>query len=206
MIDTGEFDEDRWQLFHTDVDRSEAHDLAAEHPEKVRELSELWLTEAKKNVLPLNDYGVEGIHSLEYRVAPPEDGRYTYYPDKSEIPEAAPGMSSDGSVAWKQPFAGHVRSFRRSEAGLFAQRQGRPRNKLTSAVTRPIQRAPGRCGRRSPTRDPSPWSRATRLRRRQTRTASAARWLGGTLGAHALPGTGSSRLAQAADRTVSNVV
>ena len=89
MIDTGEFDEDRWQLFHTDVDRSEAHDLAAEHPEKVRELSEFWLTEAKKNVLPLNDYGVEGIHSLEYRVAPPEDGRYTYYPDKSEIPEAA---------------------------------------------------------------------------------------------------------------------
>ena len=90
MIDKGEFDEDRWQLFHTDVDRSEAHDLAAEHPEKVRELSEFWLTEAKKNnVLPLNDYGVEGIHSLEYRVAPPEDGRYTYYPDTSEIPEAA---------------------------------------------------------------------------------------------------------------------
>ena len=43
MIAKGEFDEDRWQLFHTDVDRSEAHDLAVEHPEKVRELSELWL-------------------------------------------------------------------------------------------------------------------------------------------------------------------
>ena len=72
MINKGAFDDDRWQLFHTDVDRSEAHDLAADHPDKVRELSQLWLAQAKKsNVLPLNDYGVEGIHSLEYKVAPP---------------------------------------------------------------------------------------------------------------------------------------
>ena len=90
MINKGAFDDDRWQLFHTDVDRSEARDLAAEHPEKVEELSELWLAEAKtNNVLPLNDYGVEGIHALEYKVTPPEDGRYTYYPDTSEVPEAS---------------------------------------------------------------------------------------------------------------------
>ena len=74
-----------WQLSHTDVDRSEAHDVAADHPEKVTELSQLWLAEAKKNnVLPLNDYGVEGIHSLELKVTPPEDRRYTYYPGTSE--------------------------------------------------------------------------------------------------------------------------
>ena len=90
MISKGAFDDDRWQLFHTDVDRSEAHDLAAEHPEKVEELSELWLAEAKRNnVLPLNDYGVEGIHALEYKVTPPADGRYTYYPDTSEVLEAS---------------------------------------------------------------------------------------------------------------------
>ena len=90
MINKGAFDDDRWQLFHTDVDRSEAHDLAAEHPEKVKELSELWLAEANKNnVLPLNDYGVEGIHALEYKVTPPEDRLYTYYPDTSEVPEAS---------------------------------------------------------------------------------------------------------------------
>ena len=28
------FENDRWQLFHTDVDRSEAHDLAAQYPGK----------------------------------------------------------------------------------------------------------------------------------------------------------------------------
>jgi arylsulfatase len=90
MIDKGGFDKDRWQLFHVDEDRSEAHDLAAKHPEKVNELAGLWLAEAKKNnVLPLNDYGVVGIHSLEYKVAPPANGRYVYYPGTTEVPEAS---------------------------------------------------------------------------------------------------------------------
>jgi arylsulfatase A-like enzyme len=90
MIDKGNFDNDRWQLFHTDVDRSEAHDLADKYPEKVKELAALWLAEAKKyNVLPLNDYGVRGIQELEYKVAPPANGRYVYYPGTTEVPEAS---------------------------------------------------------------------------------------------------------------------
>lgn len=98
MINKGRFDQDRWQLFHTDVDRSEAHDLAAEYPAKVKELSDLWLAEAQQNnVLPLNDYGVAGIHALEYKVAPPEDGHYTYYPGTSEIPEASAARTLGGS-------------------------------------------------------------------------------------------------------------
>ncbi len=32
----GHFDEDVWQLFHTDEDRAEAHDLADQHPEKLQ--------------------------------------------------------------------------------------------------------------------------------------------------------------------------
>jgi arylsulfatase len=90
MINKGQFDKDRWQLFNTEVDRSEAHDLADQHPEKLKELVALWLAEAKKNnVLPLNDYGIVGIHELEYKVAPPEDRRYTYYPGTTEVPEAS---------------------------------------------------------------------------------------------------------------------
>jgi len=90
LVDKGNFDQDRWQLFHTDVDRAEANDLAAKDPDKVKELAALWLAEAKKNdVLPLNDYGVEGIHALEYKVAPPADGRYVYYPGTTEVPEAS---------------------------------------------------------------------------------------------------------------------
>jgi arylsulfatase len=90
LLNKGKFGKDRWQLFNTDVDRAEAHDLAAEHPDKVKELAALWLKEAKRNnVLPLNDYGVVGIHELEYKVAPPADGRYVYYPGTTEIPEAS---------------------------------------------------------------------------------------------------------------------
>ncbi len=90
MIDTGRFDQDRWQLFHAEVDRAEANDLASKYPEKLKELQAVWLAEAKKNnVLPLNDYGIVGIHELEYKVAPPANGRYVYYPGTTEIPEAS---------------------------------------------------------------------------------------------------------------------
>jgi arylsulfatase len=84
----GGFDKDRWQLFHTDADRSEAHDLADQYPERVKEMAELWLAEAKKyNVLPLNDYGVLDILKIEFKPPVPASGRYIYYPGTSEIPE-----------------------------------------------------------------------------------------------------------------------
>lgn len=90
MINTGNFDKDHWQLFHVDEDRAEAHDLAGEHPEKVKALAALWLSEARKyNVLPLNDYGVVGIHELEFKAEKPATGRYIYYPGTTEIPEAS---------------------------------------------------------------------------------------------------------------------
>src|SRR4051812_9418489 len=87
-LDRGRFDEDRWQLFHTDVDRAEAHDVADEHPEKVAELVELWQSEAKKyNVLPLNDLGVLEYLAGEYKIPVPPSGQYTYYPDTAPVPE-----------------------------------------------------------------------------------------------------------------------
>lgn len=50
------FDDDRWELFHIDADRSQCRDLAAEHPKKLEELKALWFSEAGKyNGLPLAD-------------------------------------------------------------------------------------------------------------------------------------------------------
>ena len=43
-----DFENDRWQLFHTDEDRAEAHDLADQHPDKVEEMKALWMEEAEK--------------------------------------------------------------------------------------------------------------------------------------------------------------
>src|SRR5262249_3130353 len=92
-----------------------------DHPEKVSELAELWLAEAKKNnVLPLNDYGVEGIHSLEYKVTPPEDRRYTYYPDTSEGPEASAARTLAG------PFTILAEvEFTKSTAGVIVSQRSR---------------------------------------------------------------------------------
>src|SRR5687768_11372950 len=54
------FDDDVWELYDTSKDWSQARDLSAEHPDKLRELQRLWLIEATKyNVLPLDDRGIE---------------------------------------------------------------------------------------------------------------------------------------------------
>ncbi len=93
FIGTGGFDKDRWQLFHTDEDRSEAHDLADRHPDKVEALVALWFEEAKaNNVLPLSDLGVSGKDletrlGLEFHIPVPPSGQYVYYPGTSSVPE-----------------------------------------------------------------------------------------------------------------------
>ena len=89
------FDQDTWQLFHTDDDRAEAHDLAAENPAMLEDLKALWFEEAKtNNVLPLNDLQVIGnpkdyetFLTMEFHLPVSPSGQYTYYPGTSEIPE-----------------------------------------------------------------------------------------------------------------------
>ncbi|MBT2495201.1 arylsulfatase [Microbacterium sp. ISL-59] len=100
-----DFVNDRWQLFHTDVDRSESTDLAAEHPEKLQELIALWFEQAKENnVLPLNDMQVAGkdlaaFLAMEFKVPVPPSGTYTYYPGTSEVPERS--AANTHGVSWK---------------------------------------------------------------------------------------------------------
>ena len=56
--------EDVWELYDTSTDWSQAHDLAAEMPEKLEELKALFMDEARKyNVLPLDDRRVERFNS-----------------------------------------------------------------------------------------------------------------------------------------------
>jgi len=54
---------DRWELYAPD-DWTQAHDLAAEQPEKLAELQELFLSEARRyNVLPLDDRRAERFNA-----------------------------------------------------------------------------------------------------------------------------------------------
>jgi arylsulfatase A-like enzyme len=102
--DQGRFDQDVWQLFHAEVDRSEAKDLAAEHPEKLKELTDLWLAEARKNlVLPLIDLGVAAMHAAEYHA--PKRDRYVYYKMLAEVEFT--GESQGVIVAQGSRFGGY---------------------------------------------------------------------------------------------------
>jgi arylsulfatase len=57
------FDDDRWELYGPD-DWTQAHDLAIENPDKLRELQRLFLLEASKhNVFPLDDRRVERFNA-----------------------------------------------------------------------------------------------------------------------------------------------
>ena len=50
------FEDDVWELYDLDHDASQAHDLAAAHPERLRELQQLFLIEAAKHqVFPLDN-------------------------------------------------------------------------------------------------------------------------------------------------------
>ena len=85
------FDWDRWELYNTDEDPIEMHDLAAEHPTKLQELINLWFHLAGRyNGLPLDDRTAVEVLADPTRpqVVPARDS-YVYYPDAAEVPEAA---------------------------------------------------------------------------------------------------------------------
>lgn len=83
------FNDDEWELYHTDVDRAELHNLADEHPEKVRELVNLWFAEAGRNqAFPLDDRSALEIFTTPRPILSPPRDRYIYFPDMAEVPES----------------------------------------------------------------------------------------------------------------------
>ena len=85
----GNFNADEWELYHTDVDRSELHNLAAEEPDKLREMVNLWFAEAGANdAFPLDDRSpLEILMTPRPQLSAPRD-RYVYYPDVADVPES----------------------------------------------------------------------------------------------------------------------
>jgi len=85
----GNFDKDKWELYHVDEDRSELNNLADKYPEKVEELIKLWFAEAETNlVLPLDDRTAREIFAIERPAEEEARERYIYYPGTSSIPES----------------------------------------------------------------------------------------------------------------------
>jgi arylsulfatase len=89
-----EWDPDKavWELYDITKDFSQANDLAAQHPEKLRELQDLWWVEAAKyNVLPL-DWRATIRMNAELMGRPSLTAgrtKMTYYPGIIGLPDAA---------------------------------------------------------------------------------------------------------------------
>ena len=84
----GNYEQDVWELYHVDTDRSELHDLAEREPQRLAELIGLWFYEAGANhAFPLDDRSaLEIILTPRPQLIPPRD-RYVYRPGTAEIPE-----------------------------------------------------------------------------------------------------------------------
>ncbi|WP_171668905.1 arylsulfatase [Ruegeria sp. HKCCD4884] len=88
LTGTSNFDQDKWELYHVDVDRSESNNLAEQEPEKLQELIQVWFDEAaKNNVLPLDDRSAVEILTIERPTAEPPRDTYVYYPNTTCVPE-----------------------------------------------------------------------------------------------------------------------
>ncbi len=84
------FQSEPWELYKLDEDFSESHDLAAEHPERLRQLIDRWWVEAgRHDVLPI-EHG--GAISAVFNVPPgsPQDRlRFTYFQGMAHVPTVA---------------------------------------------------------------------------------------------------------------------
>ena len=75
-----------WELYHVAEDPSECNNLAAKHPDKLRELVSLWWAEAGKyKVLPI-DGSVFERSVAERPQLTKERSQYVFYPDLSIVP------------------------------------------------------------------------------------------------------------------------
>jgi arylsulfatase len=96
-----EYTDAEWELYHLDRDYSETHDLAESHPDKLRELVELWWVEAGRfDVLPLDDRSVELFRAPPVPGSPKLRTRFDYFPPVSHIePSVAPPLEH---ASWHQ--------------------------------------------------------------------------------------------------------
>jgi arylsulfatase A-like enzyme len=84
-----DLDANDWELYHVAVDPAEVHDLAGQHPEKLREMIARWWTEAGKyQVLPLDGSVYERLATARPQLTR-ERSQYVYFPGLSVVPFAS---------------------------------------------------------------------------------------------------------------------
>jgi arylsulfatase len=78
--DLDDLEANGWQLFHVEIDPAEAQDVAADHPEKLKEMIDLWWQEAEKyNVLPIDGTMGQRIGTPRPAISGARE-KYVYFP------------------------------------------------------------------------------------------------------------------------------
>ncbi len=133
LVGSRSFADDAWALFRLDGDFTEATDVAAEHPEVITELRDLWLMEAGRHgVMPMDDSLIGRLGSMVMPLYPAPQ-RATFRPGGSpvhdecipilfgggtisavvDVPEAPTGAGADGVLCalgdWTSGFALYLR-------------------------------------------------------------------------------------------------
>ncbi|WP_236735139.1 arylsulfatase [Mycolicibacterium peregrinum] len=92
-------DNDTWELYHLDEDWSQARDLAAEQPEKLAQMREMFMVEAARNeVLPIGGGLWVPVYHPELRIAPPYR-EWEFSGDTIRMPEfCAPALGNKNNV------------------------------------------------------------------------------------------------------------
>jgi hypothetical protein len=84
-----ELDRDGWELYDVASDPTESRDVAAENPDRLREMVELWWREAEKyKVLPIDGAMQPRLAAARPQVSHPRT-RFVYYPKASVVPAFA---------------------------------------------------------------------------------------------------------------------
>ena len=84
----GHFNDDEWELYHVDLDRSEVNNLAADQPDKLREMVNIWFSEAGRNgAFPLDDRTPVEIMMDPRPQLTASRSRYVYFPGNAPVPE-----------------------------------------------------------------------------------------------------------------------
>ena len=80
----------RWELYHLEQDFTQARDLATEQPQKLREMKELFMAEARRNqVLPLDTATNEKMAAAQALAGGPVRDSFTFFAGTVGLFEAA---------------------------------------------------------------------------------------------------------------------
>jgi arylsulfatase len=84
----GKFENDVWELYHVEGDRSQSKNLAASEPERLERMKARWFElAAEYNGLPLDDRSALEQTLAERPSGTPERNQYVYYPNIASVPE-----------------------------------------------------------------------------------------------------------------------